>query len=371
MPHPHPISLRASRRILSSPHYPLVNRIFCHGIVPDGIIHQPSFHLLPHGLHDLRAAHKRRHLHLHHPLRLLMHHMDRPVHLVQALCRLALLAAALLHLHAPAARVGREVRQDLVQHDVQRDAELAGDDDSLEREVGRMHGAYMPEGEYGVDDVHEQRVDQTLQDPCVLWACGGVQLEYHEREQGQPAPIDAIAKVAELGEEVEHGHGRGVVGQYVQGGLHDVISHHDALLPVQNVRSKAVVCEALHVVDERLVGGLDLDIRVDIEHGVAICLVWVHHGGQEAVAALDFFDGRIGEDTQRAVEVACPLQLPVGLVDGEEKVDAHDGNVDAPVVFSEAGGARLGMWGASADGDLVVEALGELCGPLRCWRRSC
>lgn len=287
--------------------------------------------------------------------------MDHPLELVKALPGAGLLGAAALQLDPAAARVGRQVGDDLVQGDGEGDAELAGEGDGLEGEVGRVDERGGPEGEDRVQGAREQRVDERRQEPRVRGPRDGVQLEHQQRRERGPPPEHALLEVAQLGQCVDGQGADAVVAQDVPGAAHDEVARHGALAPAQHLRAEAVVREPPDVVAERLVGRLHPDVGLGVVGG-ASSLVRVHERRQLAVALLDVADVGVRAHAQDRVEVAGALELPVGLVDGEEEVGAHDENVDAAVVLGEAGLARLGPRGPRADGYAIVCALDETGG---------
>lgn len=286
-----------------------------------------------------------------------MHH---PLQLVQALARAGVLGAPPLQLHPAAARVRRQVRHHLVQGDGEGDAELARERDGLEGEVGRVDQAGGPEGEDRIQHAGEERVDQAGQEPGVGRPGDGVQLEDEQRRERDPPPVHALLEVAQLGQGVDDQRADAVVAQDVLGAPHDEVARDGALAPPQHFRAEAVVGEPPHVVAECLVRRLHPDVDLGVERPA---LVRVHDGRQLAVALLDVAHVGVGRDAQDRVEVAAgPLELPVGLVDGEEEVGAHDEDVDASVVLCEAWLAGLGAGGPGADGDAIIGALKEACG---------
>lgn len=286
--------------------------------------------------------------------------MDHPLELVEALPGAGLLGAAALQLDPAAARVGRQVGDDLVQGDGEGDAELAGEGDGLEGEVGRVDERGGPEGEDRVQGAREQRVDESRQEPRVRRPRDGVQLEHQQRRERGPPPEHALLEVAQLGQGVDGQGADAVVAQDVPGAAHDEVARHRALAPAQHLRAEAVVREPPDVVAQRLVGRLHPDVGLGVVGGAA--LVRVHERRQLAVALLDVADVGVGGHAQDRVEVTGALELPVGLVDREEEVGAHDEDVDAAVVLGEAGLAGLGPRGPGADGYAVVCALDEAGG---------
>lgn len=336
-----------------------MQRVAGHRLVTHRVVHEPAAHLVPQAVEQARVAGKGRELHLDGAGGVLVDAVDHPLELVEALAGAGVLGAAALQLDPAAARVGRQVGHDLVQGDGEGDAELAGEGDGLEGEVGRVDERGGPEGEDRVQRARQERVEQPGQEPRVRGPRDGVQLEGEQRRERDPPPVHALLEVAQLGQGVDGEGADAVVAEDVAGAAHHEVARDGALAPAQHVRPQAVVGEPLDVVAERLVGRLHPDVRLGV---VGAALVRVHERRQLAVSLLDVADGGVGGHAQDRVEVAGPLELPVGLVDGEEEVGAHDEDVDAAVVLGEAGLARLGSRGPGADGDAIVCALEEAGG---------
>ncbi|ROV96286.1 hypothetical protein VMCG_07660 [Cytospora schulzeri] len=330
----------------------------------------PPLHLIPQARQHLRVARERRELHLDHPVGVLVDALRHLLELVQAPGRARRLVAAPAQLQPAAARLGREVRDDLVQRDGEGDAQLAGEEDGLEGQVGRVCRPGGPERVDRVEELREDGVDQVREEPGVVGPRDGVDLEQEERGEGDPPPVYPLLEVPQLGEDVDGQRAGAVVTQEVPGALHDVVPHHGAVPPPQHVGPEPVVREPLDVVAQGLVGRLHADVDLGVEGAPrpgpgAARLVRVHDGRELAVAPLDVADGGVVAHAQDRVEVAAgALELPVGLVDGEDEVRAHDEDVDAPVVLGEARLAGLGAGGAGADGQAVVGALDEAGGHL-------
>lgn len=318
-------------------------------------MNQPLAHLALQIAHRFGVALERRNLHVHQSLcigvQLVGHYLEPLQGLLQR--AFVVLGSAL-----PLLRVLDEEGANLREGNVRRDGELAGELDELEGEVGRPDAEACDEG---VDDGEEAREGGPRD---------GVDLEDAEGDEDEPAVELAKVHVAQQAENVDGGRGDGIVRQHAgEDAAGDEVADGDALLPGDDVRAEALVCESARGVEEGIARELEVDEACRGAGAVvaagAARLVRVVQSGEAAEARLDVAVGRAGSEPQVGVEVGGEAQLVVGLVDGVGEVCGDDEDVDDAPVGGVAGGAGRGLGVAGADGEAVVDGLdprrGELC----------
>jgi len=327
-------------------------------------LHQPLAHLALQIAHRFGVAFERRNLHVHQSLCIGVQLVGHDLQTLQGLLQRAfvVLGSAL-----PLLRVLHEEGPNLREGNVRRDGELAGELDELEGEVGRADAEACDEG---VDEGEETREGGPRD---------GVDLEDAERDEDEPAVELAKVHVPQQAENIDGGRGDGIVRQHAgEDAAGDEVADGDALLPGDDVRAEALVCESARGVEEGIARELEVDEARRRAGSVVAAtatarLVRVVQSGEAAEARLDVAVGRAGREAQVGVEVGGEAQLVVGLVDGVGEVCGDDEDVDDAPVGGVAGGAGRGLGVAGADGEAVVDGLDprrdELCAAF--WLDAC
>jgi hypothetical protein len=89
--------------------------------------------------------------------------------------------------------------------------------------------------------------------------------------------------------------------------------------------------------------------------------VWVVESRQPSESGFYVTLGGSKREREVGVECAGGAQVMVGFVDGIEKVEGYDGNVDEAAMFGIPGTAWSGLGGAGANGQGVVYCLDPAC----------
>ena len=141
-----------------------------------------------------------------------------------------------------------------------------------------------------------------------------------------------------------------------------IISNGRTVLPLQDIRPEALVCEPFDRIAQRVLRALQQhEVVVRGIDGLRIVniddLVRVVQGRHSAELGFDLLVVRVRGDAEGLVEIARLADPVVGLEQRVQQVDDDDGDLDASSVLRVARGARCGLGVAGADGDAIVDGL--------------